>query len=146
MNGGSVHASAAPWYQAVFYQLFWRGRLAIFGAAMPMPCPQGERMIMPPSVTANHGRCAQVEKGILGNMLYSLYFKGAIAPTVVPGIALVLLDAATCFVCKCLIFVLGDVGVGARHCTHRFVQGYVAASSGGRRVRGRLLFQASRAW
>ena len=31
------------------------------------------------------GRCAQVEKGILGDMLYSLYFKGAIAPTMVPG-------------------------------------------------------------
>ena len=31
------------------------------------------------------GRGAQVDKGVLGDMLYSLYLKGAIAPTVVPG-------------------------------------------------------------
>ena len=36
------------------------------------------------------GRCAQVEMGVLGDMLYSLYFKGAIAPTVVPGAPLLL--------------------------------------------------------
>ena len=31
------------------------------------------------------GRRAQVDKGVLGDMLYSLYFKSAIAPTMVPG-------------------------------------------------------------
>ena len=40
------------------------------------------------------GRCAQVEKGILGDMLYWLYFKGAIAPTVVPGMLHVVSYAA----------------------------------------------------
>lgn len=36
------------------------------------------------------GSSAQVDKGILGDMLYSLYFMGSIAPTVVPGMPYVL--------------------------------------------------------
>lgn len=43
-------------------------------------------MSCPPSPSNPLARCGrQVGKGMLGDMLYSLYFKGTIAPTVIPG-------------------------------------------------------------